>query len=82
MVHSSQTATSLLQSRIELPRTPGNLPKPRLRTCKRLGDKGLFATLYAGIRTDMLDAPFMRDFLLTAKDTSFATLEGVSAARG
>lgn len=40
----------------------------------------MFATLYAGIRADMLDSPFMRDFLLTAKDTSFATLEGVSAA--
>jgi LysR family transcriptional regulator for metE and metH len=50
-------------------------------TAKRLGDKGLFATLYAGIRTDMLDSPFMRDFLLTAKDTSFANLEGVSVAR-
>ena len=49
-------------------------------TAKRLGEKGLFATLYAGIRADMLDSPFMRDFLLTAKDTSFATLEGVSAA--
>ena len=51
-------------------------------TAKRLGDKGLFATLFAGVRTDMLDAPFMRDFLLTAKDTSFANLEGVSVARG
>lgn len=50
-------------------------------TARRLGEKGLIATLYAGIRSDMLDAPFMRDFLLTAKDTSFATLEGVSAAR-
>jgi LysR family transcriptional regulator for metE and metH len=29
-------------------------------TAKRLGDKGLFATLFAGVRTDMLDAPFMR----------------------
>ena len=48
---------------------------------KRLGEKGLFATLYAAVRTDMLDAPFMRDFLLTAKDTSFANLEGVSVAR-
>lgn len=47
-------------------------------TAKRLGEHGLFATLYAAIRADMLDAPFMRDFLLTAKDTSFATLEGVS----
>ncbi|MFF7708083.1 transcriptional regulator MetR [Pseudomonas sp. NPDC007930] len=49
---------------------------------KRLGEKGLFATLYAAVRSDMLEAPFMRDFLLTAKDTSFATLEGVSAVRG
>jgi LysR family transcriptional regulator for metE and metH len=48
---------------------------------KRLGEKGLFATLYAAVRTDMLDAPYMRDFLLTAKDTSFSTLDGVSAAR-
>ena len=52
-----------------------------MEIAKRLGDKGLFATLYAGVRTDMLDAPFMRDFLLTAKDTSFANLEGVSVAR-
>ncbi|MEG0067241.1 MAG: hypothetical protein RR740_21855, partial [Pseudomonas sp.] len=29
----------------------------------------------------MLDAPYMRDFLLTAKDTSFSTLDGVSAVR-
>ena len=50
-------------------------------TAKRLGEKGLSATLFAGIRADMLDSPFMRDFLLTAKDTSFATLEGVSAAQ-
>lgn len=49
-------------------------------TAKRLGEKGLLATLFAAIRTDMLDAPFMQDFLLTAKDTSFATLEGVSTA--
>lgn len=44
---------------------------------KRLGEKGLFATLYAGIRADMR----MRDFLLTAKNTSFSTLDGVSAVR-
>lgn len=49
-------------------------------TAKKIGEKGLHATLYAGIRADMLEAPFMQDFLLTAKDTSFATLEGVSAA--
>ncbi|MDQ7913531.1 transcriptional regulator MetR [Pseudomonas sp. 102515] len=50
-------------------------------TARRLGEKGLYATLYAAIREDMLEAPFMQDFLLTAKDTSFATLEGVSSAR-
>ncbi|GGJ90141.1 transcriptional regulator MetR [Pseudomonas matsuisoli] len=49
-------------------------------TAKKLGERGLFSTLHAAIRADMLDAPFMRDFLLTAKDTSFATLEGVSVA--
>ncbi|QAX81884.1 transcriptional regulator MetR [Candidatus Pseudomonas adelgestsugas] len=46
---------------------------------KRLSEKGLFATLYAGIRADMLDAPYMRDFLLTAKDMSFSTLDIVNA---
>src|SRR5690554_6535321 len=48
---------------------------------KKLGEKGLFSTLYAAVRTDMLDAAFMQDFLLTAKDTSFNTLAGVTAAR-
>lgn len=48
---------------------------------KRLGKSGLQATLYAAIRDDMFDAPFMQDFLLTAKDTSFSTLEGVSMAK-
>ncbi|MFB0962161.1 MAG: LysR family transcriptional regulator, partial [Pseudomonas sp.] len=33
------------------------------------------------VRTDMLDAAFMKDFLLTAKDTSFTTLAGVSAVK-
>jgi LysR family transcriptional regulator for metE and metH len=47
---------------------------------RRLGEAGLHATLYAALREDMLTAPFMQDFLLTAKDISFATLDGVSAA--
>ncbi len=50
-------------------------------SAKRLGKKGLQATLYAAIREDMFDAPFMQDFLLTAKDTSFSTLEGVSMVK-
>lgn len=44
---------------------------------KRLGFEGLHATLYAAIREDMIEVPFMQDFILTAKDTSFSTLEGV-----
>ena len=40
-------------------------------SARRLGKEGLFSTLYAAVRTDMLDAAFMQDFLLTAKDTSF-----------
>lgn len=48
---------------------------------KQLGKEGLQATLYAAIREDMFDAPFMQDFLLTAKDTSFSTLEGVSMVK-
>ncbi|WP_236175447.1 LysR family transcriptional regulator [Pseudomonas pseudonitroreducens] len=48
-------------------------------TAKRLGERGLQANLYAAVRTDMLEVPYMSDFLLTAKDISFATLEGVNA---
>ncbi|QXH53500.1 LysR family transcriptional regulator [Pseudomonas fakonensis] len=46
---------------------------------RRLGETGLQATLYAAVRSDMLEVPYMSDFLLTAKDISFATLEGVNA---
>ncbi|WP_369990823.1 LysR family transcriptional regulator [Pseudomonas xanthosomatis] len=46
---------------------------------RRLGENGLQATLYAAVRSDMLEVPYMSDFLLTAKDISFATLEGVNA---
>ncbi|MCO8161184.1 LysR substrate-binding domain-containing protein [Pseudomonas sp. 21LCFQ010] len=46
---------------------------------KRLGKKGLQASLFAAVRSDMLEVPYVRDFLLTAKDISFATLEGVNA---
>ena len=48
-------------------------------SAKRLGRDGLFGTLYAAVREDMLEMSYMQDFLLTAKDISFATLEGVSA---
>jgi len=49
---------------------------------KRLGENGLQATLFAAVRSDMLEVPYMSDFLLTAKDISFATLEGVNAVSG
>lgn len=48
---------------------------------ERLGKHGLQVMLYAALREDMLDAPFMQDFLLTAKDTSFSILEGVSMVK-
>ena len=51
-------------------------------TTKRLGQKGLQAKLYAAVRSDMLEVPYVSDFLLTAKDMSFATLEGVNAVSG
>lgn len=51
-------------------------------TAKRLGKDGMQATLYAAIRSDMLEVPFVSDFLLTAKDISFSTLEGVNAVAG
>jgi LysR family transcriptional regulator for metE and metH len=44
---------------------------------KSLGEHGLWATLYAAIREDQQDAPFMEDFLATASDTCFATLQGI-----
>ena len=49
---------------------------------RRLGAEGVQATLYAGVRSDMLEMAYMSDFLLTAKDISFTTLEGVNAVGG
>ncbi len=48
-------------------------------TARRLGETGLFGTLYAAVREDMIDSAYLQDFLLTAKDISFATLDGVRA---
>lgn len=50
-------------------------------SARKLGEKGLFSTLYAAVRSDMLETAFMQDFLLTAKDTSFTTLDGVMAVK-
>ena len=46
---------------------------------KKLGESGLWCTLYAAIREDQKDMAFMRDFLNTAAETSFSTLTGIKA---
>lgn len=46
---------------------------------RKLGESGVWATLYAAIREDQRDAPFMEDFLATAIDTCFKNLSGIRA---
>ena len=46
---------------------------------KKLGDSGLWCTLYAAIREDQVEMAFMRDFLNTAVETCFSTLSGIRA---
>lgn len=45
-----------------------------------LGEKGVWSTLFAAIREETRDAPWMEDFLRTARETSFAVLEGIRPA--
>lgn len=44
---------------------------------KKMGQGGLWSTLYAAIREDQKDTPFMEDFLVTAIDTCFTHLAGI-----
>lgn len=44
---------------------------------KKLGEQGLWCTLYAAVREDQLTDPFMEDFLRTAVDTCFNNLAGI-----
>ena len=44
---------------------------------KKLGEQGLWSTLYAAIRDDQSDSPFMQDFLTTANETCFENLKGI-----
>jgi len=46
---------------------------------RKLGESGLWCTLYAAIREDQKDMAFMRDFLNTATETCFSTLTGIRA---
>ncbi|MDI5892428.1 LysR family transcriptional regulator [Halomonas rhizosphaerae] len=45
-----------------------------------LGEKGVWSTLFAAIREETRGAPWMDDFLRTARETSFAVLEGIRPA--
>ena len=44
---------------------------------RKLGETGLWCTLYAAIRAEQLEDAFMDDFLRTAIDTCFNNLEGI-----
>ncbi|CAM3852736.1 LysR family transcriptional regulator [Vreelandella rituensis] len=46
----------------------------------RLGREGVWGTLYAALREENRKAPWMEDFLRTARETSFAVLEGIKPA--
>ncbi len=44
----------------------------------RVGEQGLYSTLYLALREEQLSAPFMADFIQIAKETCFKTLKGIS----
>ncbi|WP_110666528.1 LysR family transcriptional regulator [Salinicola halophilus] len=45
-----------------------------------LGREGVWSTLYAAIREESRDLPWMQDFVRTARETSFAVLSGIKPA--
>lgn len=45
-----------------------------------LGEEGVWSTLYAAVREDQADAPFMQGFIRTIIDTCFAQLVGIVTA--
>jgi LysR family transcriptional regulator for metE and metH len=47
---------------------------------KSLGEEGLWPTLYAAVRADQRDAPFIDGFIDTARRTCFANLVGIVTA--
>ncbi len=47
----------------------------------KLTEEGIWGTLYAAIREDQRDAPFVEDFLSTAVDTCFNTLSGIKSVQ-
>lgn len=51
-----------------------------LRTC-RLGEHGVWRTLYAAVRRDDLQADYVQAFLKQARETCFKTLQGIVEAQ-
>jgi LysR family transcriptional regulator for metE and metH len=45
-----------------------------------LGEEGIWPTLYAAVRKDQADAPFMNAFIEVAKKICFANLRGIVTA--
>lgn len=45
-----------------------------------LGEHGVWSTLFAAIREEQRALPWMEDFLRTARETSFAVLDGIKPA--
>ncbi|WP_304529149.1 LysR family transcriptional regulator [Chromobacterium alticapitis] len=47
-------------------------------TARRVGEGGLYSQLYAALRESDAERAYMQDFAQTVRDTSFATLPGLS----
>ncbi|MBX3705902.1 MAG: LysR family transcriptional regulator [Pseudomonadales bacterium] len=47
---------------------------------RSLGEEGVWPTLYAAVREDQAEAPFVRGFVEVAKSTCFGTLVGIVTA--
>tara|TARA_B100000575_G_C22715971_1_gene430991 strand:- start:233 stop:478 length:246 start_codon:yes stop_codon:yes gene_type:complete len=47
---------------------------------RSLGEEGVWPTLYAAVRKDQADSPFMKAFIDVAKQVCFANLRGIVTA--
>ncbi|MGI9274532.1 MAG: LysR family transcriptional regulator [Endozoicomonas sp.] len=47
-------------------------------SARKLGNEGLWSTLYAAVRTEQKEQPYITDFMTTARETCFSTLEGIT----
>ncbi len=52
-----------------------------LLTICRLGEQGVWCTLYAAVRTEDLEADYLKAFVQQAHDTCFKTLTGIKTVR-